>query len=133
MTHELDMALIEGLGRRAGELFAPHVLRAYSAALVSRINQRVPYGRRAMVDLPRGRPTKLAENTTDENAMFVTIDIGATSPVIYSTSNDAGSTNFTTPAQASGAPRPFVLFPGEALFGTATTALNTAMISQETF
>lgn len=136
MLHALDLDALGDFGDRARRLLSPLELRMYTAALIGRLSQRVPWGvHRGPIDLPLNTPTLLATNSTRDRALLVSTDFNSiiVGDVIYTSSSTAGLNDFARTAQAPGTPQLFILRPDEQLFATAIGVPNELVVSQETY
>lgn len=132
--HPLDLDLIRNLGDRARAMFDVVTLRVYTAALIGRLRQRMPYGGHSRIPLPVNVPIRVAHNDSRERALLVYVDVDGLvpTPIVYSPTDSSGSVNFEAlQSQLPGAfPETFVLRPDEQLFARGLAGA-TAIVATE--
>lgn len=126
---------VDAILSRARELFSEIDVRVYTAAVVSRLQQRAPFGSRRNVPLPSGTPTRLAFNSSKNRALRVDVEWFSAAPVFVSDSPGGGSTNFVTASNLlpTGFAETYVLRPDEQLFATTLVGAGAALVGQEWF
>lgn len=120
---------------RAREILSDIDVRAYTAAVVSRLQQRAPYGARRTVTLPSSTPTRLANNSSKSRVLRVDLEWFSPSPTFLSDSPGGGRTNFVTASNnlPIGFAETYVLRPDEQLFATTQGAAGAVLVGQEWF